>query len=273
MARVARSVGMAGAIVPSPAVDASSIFIANGTFAAARGNTEHELSPGTPPSMSALTADDAQLVARLRHGDAGAARELYERHGAALLRFGMAMSNSRQTAEDLVHDTFVELLRHPSRFDPARGPVLAFLLGIARHRLARIARATLRDAEVAPESPAPTDDDAAEALTGQSPVTAALAAEDTADTLDRLQRIERVRAAVSDLPRVHREVIALCDLEELPYATVATILGCPIGTVRSRLSRARALLATRLEVSDESEDDEARRSVPALSLSVRGSAT
>jgi RNA polymerase sigma-70 factor (ECF subfamily) len=223
--------------------------------------------------MSALTADDAQLVARLRHGDAGAARELYERHGAALLRFGMAMSNCRQTAEDIVHDTFVELLRHPSRFDPARGPVLAFLFGIARHRMARITRVAQRDAEGPADLPEMLDDESASELSGPSPVANALAVEDTGDALDRLQSIERVRAAVFDLPRVHREVIALCDLEELPYATVATILGCPIGTVRSRLSRARALLATRLDLPDESEDDEERHALPALTLSVRGSAT
>jgi RNA polymerase sigma-70 factor (ECF subfamily) len=238
--------------------------------------------------MPALTADDAQLVARLRHGDVGAARELYERHGAALLRFGMAMSNCRQTAEDIVHDTFVELLRHPSRFDPARGPVLAFLFGIARHRMARITRVALRDADGPADLPELLDDDSTGELSGPGPVANALAAEDTADALDRLQSIERVRAAVFDLPRVHREVIALCDLEELPYATVATILGCPIGTVRSRLSRARALLATRLDLPDESEDDDERCALPApaaepaaaidvdataLTLSVRGSAT
>jgi RNA polymerase sigma-70 factor (ECF subfamily) len=238
--------------------------------------------------MPALTADDAQLVARLRHGDVGAARELYERHGAALLRFGVAMSNCRQTAEDVVHDTFVELLRHPSRFDPTRGPVLAFLFGIARHRMARITRVAFRDADSTSDLPELLDDEGASELSGPSPVTTALAVDDTADALDRLQSIERVRAAVFDLPRVHREVIALCDLEELPYATVATILGCPLGTVRSRLSRARALLATRLDLPDESEDDEERRAVPApaaepasaidvdasaLTLSVRGSAT
>ena len=236
--------------------------------------------------MSALTADDAQLVARLRHGDAGAAHELYERHGAALLRFGMAMSNCRQTAEDVVHDTFLELLRYPSRFDPARGPVLAFLFGIARHRMARIARVAVRDADGTADPQDAPDEGRAGELTAPSPVAAALAVEDTADALDRLQSIERVRAAVFDLPRVHREVIALCDLEELPYATVATIIGCPIGTVRSRLSRARALLATRLDLPEESEDDEERRAVPtgaaepamdvdasALTLSARGSAT
>jgi RNA polymerase sigma-70 factor, ECF subfamily len=229
--------------------------------------------------MTALNADDANLVAKLRHGDAAAARELYERHGGALLRFGMAMSNSRQTAEDVVHDTFVELLRHPSRFDPARGPVIAFLLGIARHRMARIARGSLRDGESEGE---PAED-------APPPTVAAPAVEDTAETLERMQSIERVRAAVFDLPRVHREVIALCDLEELPYATVATILGCPIGTVRSRLSRARALLATRLDVADEPEEDEEQAALPgprpshdaaidegaseALTFSVRGSVT
>jgi RNA polymerase sigma-70 factor, ECF subfamily len=236
--------------------------------------------------MTALTADDAHLVAKLRHGDAAAARELYERHGSTLLRFGMAMSNCRQTAEDVVHDTFVELLRHPSRFDPARGPVIAFLLGIARHRMARIARVSMRDVDVNGEAEGTEGDNRTDLV--PEPLVTAVAAEDTADMLDRMQNIERVRTAVFDLPRVHREVIALCDLEELPYATVATILGCPIGTVRSRLSRARALLATRLDVADDSEDDDERValpeagaaddtsmdvSAPAMTLSVRGSMT
>src|SRR6185503_19880474 len=104
-----------------------------------------------------------------------------------------------------------------------------------------------------------TDDGADAARTGttalaadQGAVAPWASADDTGEALDRARNIELVRAAVFDLPRVHREVIALCDLEELPYATVATILGCPIGTVRSRLSRARALRATRLDVPDES---------------------
>jgi RNA polymerase sigma-70 factor (ECF subfamily) len=240
--------------------------------------------------MAALTAEDAELVARLKRGDAAAARELYERHGGALLRFGMAMSNCRQTAEDLVHDTFVELLRQPGRFDPARGSVQGYLFGIARHRLSRIARLSVRDADVPMDA---TDDasDGADAGRGGMPRLAAeetavaplwASADDTGEALDRARNIELVRAAVFDLPRVHREVIALCDLEELPYATVATILGCPIGTVRSRLSRARALLATRLDVPEEPEEEERRGPTPAdaldidaseLGLSCRGTAT
>jgi RNA polymerase sigma-70 factor (ECF subfamily) len=226
--------------------------------------------------MTVLTADDASLVARLRHGDAGAARELYERHGGTLLRFGLAMSNCRQTAEDVVHDTFVELLRHPSRFDPTRGPVIAFLLGIARHRMARIARVSVRDTEDgrdALEGPVEGSGDDGDAPRAASTPGVPSVVEDAADALDRVQSIERVRAAVFDLPRVHREVIALCDLEELPYATVAAILDCPIGTVRSRLSRARALLATRLDVPDEAAEDDEDVDASSLTLSVRGSVT
>jgi DNA-directed RNA polymerase specialized sigma24 family protein len=112
--------------------------------------------------------------------------------------------------------------------------------------------------------------------------------QDSAEEIDRARDIERVRAAVLDLPRVHREIIALCDLEELSYATVASILGCPIGTVRSRLNRARALLASRLQpptpIEEEDEPNEASSRAElageelgvdeaALSLSCRGSLT
>ena len=231
--------------------------------------------------MTALTAEDAELVARLRRGDGAAARELYQRHGAALLRFGLAMSNSRQTAEDIVHDTFVEILRHPVRFDPSRGSVLAYLFGIARHRMSRVARISMRDAGL-PLTP-DGEESVVDTETGLQDISALDSMTDAADELDRTRKIERVRAAVFDLPRAHREVVALCDLEELSYATVASILGCPIGTVRSRLSRARALLATRLEPPESlDEDEEPAVARPgeelgvdeaALTLSCRGSLT
>jgi RNA polymerase sigma-70 factor (ECF subfamily) len=223
--------------------------------------------------MTALTAEDADLIARLRRGDAAAARELYQRHGAALLRFGLAMSNCRQTAEDIVHDTFVEILRRPLRFDPTRGSVIAYLFGIARHRMSRVARVSLRDTDVrTPDGP----DEPVDAATG-IPENALLETSDAGEEIDRVRDIERVRTAVYDLPRAQREVVVLCDLEELSYATAAEILGCPIGTVRSRLSRARALLATRLEPLDPPEEDETPTELGvdevALSLSCRGSLT
>jgi RNA polymerase sigma-70 factor (ECF subfamily) len=62
----------------------------------------------------------------------------------------------------------------------------------------------------------------------------------------RTQSIERVRAAVLSLPAEYREAVVLCDLQEFSYQETAKALDCPVGTVRSRLHRARTLLAEKL---------------------------
>jgi RNA polymerase sigma-70 factor (ECF subfamily) len=176
--------------------------------------------------------DDSEHMARLAAGDTNALRELYQRHGRALLRFSSAMCRSRQAAEDLVHDTFVALLRDPSLFDPAQGTVFGYLCGVLRHRVSRHFRHEKRLVAL------DLDDEGArqQASPGDNP----------ADEIARSELTRAFRRALLELPLQHREVIALCDLEELPYATVADILRCPIETVRSRLHRARALLTLRL---------------------------
>jgi RNA polymerase sigma-70 factor (ECF subfamily) len=174
--------------------------------------------------MSEPPVDDSLLVEALAGGDAAAARELYQRHCKPILRFALAMTGSRVAAEDIVHDTFVELLQRPGNYDPDRGSLRAFLYGIARHRISKSLRASIDAPPAEPtELAAPTGTPQEQA--------------------ERSQDIARLRAAIGTLPLAHREVIAWCDLEEVPYATVAEILDCPIGTVRSRLHRARALLA------------------------------
>ncbi len=62
------------------------------------------------------------------------------------------------------------------------------------------------------------------------------------------ERIERVREAVLGLPAEFREAVVLCELEEMSYEEAARLCGCPIGTIRSRLHRARALLLAKLEL-------------------------
>jgi len=71
--------------------------------------------------------------------------------------------------------------------------------------------------------------------------------------IDLLRRegIEELRRAVLALPKRYREVVLLCDLEEMDYADAATVLNCPVGTVRSRLHRARALLLEKLKLKRE----------------------
>ena len=197
----------------------------------------YEPRPKRRPPVTRTDPEDAALVRSVARGDPVAARELYERHGRAILRFSLAMTNRIETAEDIVHDTFVQLLRRPGQYDPARGSLRAYLYGIARHETARNQRTTLPIArETGRED---------EALAAQGPAQAGSRyLQDSLDEhADRARDIERIRAAVRALPFAYREVIAWCDLEELPYADVASILGCPVGTVRSRLHRARALLA------------------------------
>jgi len=184
--------------------------------------------------------DDTECMARLAAGDATALRPLYEKHGRALLRFSAAMCRSRQVAEDLVHDTFVALLREPFSFDPALGTVYGYLCGVLRHRVSRHYRQQKRWVAL------DTEDESAEP---QAP------AQHPADEIARSEQTAAFRRAMLELPLQHREIIALCDLEELPYATVANVLQVPIGTVRSRLHRARALLTIRLVSMEAVVDD------------------
>jgi RNA polymerase sigma-70 factor, ECF subfamily len=193
--------------------------------------------------MTDQYTDDAPVAAGLTRGDKAAARGIYERHGAALLRFGVAMTNCIATAEDVVHDTFVELLRHPGGYNPERGSLRAYLYGIARHQLAkRLRKPMLRTGHDW------KGDDAGELASedGLTELDVAHADGTPEEQIDRIRDIERIRAAILTLPVAYREVVTWCDLEELPYSAVAEIVNCPIGTVRSRLHRARALLATRL---------------------------
>ncbi len=185
--------------------------------------------------------DDIEYMTRLAAGDSGALRPLYERHGRALLRFSAAMCRSRQTAEDLVHDTFIALLREPFAFDPSLGSVYGYLCGVLRHRVSRHYRQQKRWVALDSE-----DDSAEPQASTASP----------SDEIARSEETAAFRKAMLELPLQHREIIALCDLEELPYATVATILQVPVGTVRSRLHRARALLTIRLVSMEAVVDDQ-----------------
>ena len=134
--------------------------------------------------------------------------------------------------DDVVQETFLSVLR-TGRFDASKGTVAAYLFGIARHHV--IKRLGIPN-KLLMEACGPR------ALN-------MVALQDTPfETVAREQAVAAVRTAVESLPPLYREVIVLCDLQEMEYAVVADVIGCPIGTVRSRLHRARALLASKLEL-------------------------
>ena len=185
---------------------------------------------------------DGELLRLMLAGDEEALAQLYRRRHGAVYRFALQMSGSKSVAEDVTQEVFLFLMRQGHVFDPARGSVSAFLLGVARNHVLRRLRG---DQLLAPLSDEHEEDGAAlQTGTELCPL----------DDLTRAETIEAVRKAVLSLPPKYREVVVLCELQDVSYGETAEILGCAIGTVRSRLHRARALLLAKLRPAESVED-------------------
>ena len=180
---------------------------------------------------------DDVLLRRAGKGDEEAFTLLYRRHQAALYRFALRMSGNAWAAEEIVQDVFMTLMGDPKKFDPERGTLGAFLYGITRNRVLKHLERSPREISLDERK----EDGASLEATLQDFVTPATVAE-------KRELIELVWAAVLGLPAEFRETVVLCELEELSYEEAAAMIGCPIGTIRSRLYRGRALLMARLEI-------------------------
>ncbi len=177
---------------------------------------------------------DNDLLRLMLGGDEDALGQLYRRRHGSVFRFALQMSGSKSIAEDVTQEVFLFLMRDGHVFDPARGSVGAFLLGVARNHVLRRLRVEHLLSPLGDEH----DDESAVFQTAGDlcPL----------EDLTRAETIESVRRAVLSLPPKYREVVVLCELQDVSYVETAEILGCAIGTVRSRLHRARALLLTKL---------------------------
>jgi RNA polymerase sigma factor (sigma-70 family) len=147
------------------------------------------------------------------------------------------MTGNSWAAEEVVQDVFMTLMREPKKYDASRGPVGAYLFGITRNRVMKHIERLPR--ELSLEEQNGNGAHAKEsAVNGFTP----------ANWAEQQERSERVWAAVLELPAEFREAVVLCELEELSYEEAAQLSGCPIGTIRSRLHRGRALLLAKLEI-------------------------
>lgn len=168
-------------------------------------------------------------------GEEEALTALYRRRQGGVYRFALQMCGSQALAEDVTQEVFMVLIRDGQTFDPARGSLNAFLVGVARNLLLRRLQ---RERFYAPIEDNSDDDSMAHDsfATADGPL----------EELSRLETINSVRMAVLALPERYREVVVLCDLQEMSYVEAAGVLSCAVGTVRSRLHRARALLINKL---------------------------
>ena len=178
---------------------------------------------------------DSELLQSMRAGNEEALAELYRRRQSGIYRFALQMCGSQELAEDITQEVFMVLIREAHTFDSARGSLTAFLIGIARHHLLRRLQRERFYVSLNETSDGET-------LANKVSVTTL----GPFDEMSRTESIEAVRRAVLALPERYREVVVLCDLQEMSYLETAEILGCAIGTVRSRLHRARALLIEKL---------------------------
>jgi RNA polymerase sigma-70 factor (ECF subfamily) len=184
-------------------------------------------------------ASDEKWLEEALAGDEHSFSLLYRARQGAIYRFALHMSGDPALAEDTAQEVFLALLERGNRYDPARGTLLAFLYGIARHLVLR----------------------RLEKLGGDAVLEELAVDEDLLDDLTRRETIESVRRAVISLPLVYREALVLFDLEGASYEETAAALDCPIGTVRSRLSRGRAMLAQKLKPEGQKSEGNTVRSL------------
>jgi len=177
---------------------------------------------------------DVRLLAEIAAGVEDAFVELYRRRQNDVYRFAFAMARSRSFAQDVTQEVFLNVLENASRFDSNKGSVRAWLFGCARYVTLDRLRLERRWTDDMPPEAATFDGD---------------------ERLLADQRVERLHAAIARLPVEYREALVLAELQELTYAETAVVLDCPVGTVRSRLHRARALLAAMLDENDPAKAD------------------
>ncbi|MCU1274573.1 MAG: polymerase, sigma-24 subunit, subfamily [Bryobacterales bacterium] len=170
-----------------------------------------------------MAHSDQELYDRMRKGDQQAFAELYERHEPALFRYALHLSGNHFVAEEVAHEVFLHLAGSYIRFDAKRGSLEAYLYGTIRN----LVRVVWRKRACEPRQDQ-------------------IAACDVLGDLIHDERTAALYAALRELPDHYRDAIMLCELEEKSYEDAARLLNCPVGTIRSRVHRARILLAARL---------------------------
>jgi RNA polymerase sigma-70 factor, ECF subfamily len=183
---------------------------------------------------------DSELWQHVMQGDESSFVALYRRRQSAVYRFALRMSGSASIAEDVTQEVFLALMREGGRFDPTRSSLASYLYGIARNQ---VLRRLERERNFAPWPESEHEPDEILLVDTGNPL----------GDLTRQETVDAVRQAVLALPPHYREVVVLCDLHEMSYLETAESLGCAVGTVRSRLHRARALLVGKLRALHSTE--------------------
>ncbi|MCM4077940.1 RNA polymerase sigma factor [Paractinoplanes hotanensis] len=176
-----------------------------------------------------MSSDD-ELAERLRAGDETALRVAYERHGSAVLYLAQRLLGNRADSEDVTQMTFVAAWTGRDSFDPQRGTMLGWLLGIARRKAVDRLRSASREQRTT------------------ETVQAQQTAPDTDETPERIVDRLVVADELGRLPDEQRRTLELAFFDDLTHPQIATVTGLPLGTVKSHIRRGMANLRRRWEV-------------------------
>jgi len=183
-----------------------------------------------------LGSSESDLLQKAVQGDEEAFTLLYHRFQGPVYRYALHMGGSAELAEEVTQEVFMAVIKGKTRFDPGVGNLGGYLVGIARNHLLRGKEHKTRLVSI---------DQKNEEIrfNCHDPL---VSSQDSLTELTNAQAIELLQKGILGLPEHYREVVILCDLEELSYAEAAAAVGCAVGTVRSRLHRAHAMLVKRL---------------------------
>jgi RNA polymerase sigma-70 factor, ECF subfamily len=189
---------------------------------------------------------EVQLVERLKQREESAFLELYDRHRRSVYWFLMHMTGSVAVAEDLTQGVFVAILEKIcsgtiEQFDSGKGAWEGYLLGIARNLAREERRKTYRFASLETVFETPEWQRFLAKFYRENQM------QDAETLLAAHSDLKLLYSAILDLPHPYRETIVLCSLQEKSYQEAAAILQCSEGTVASRLNRAKALLAAKMQ--------------------------
>jgi RNA polymerase sigma-70 factor (ECF subfamily) len=182
--------------------------------------------------QSGSHAADRRALEGMARGEHGALAELYDRHGRLVYSLALRVLRDQGDAEDVVQDVFSQAWRQASRYESSRGPVIAWLMNLARSR----AIDRLRSRRARPETGA-DDAEVARMPDLAPPIDDQLALSDQA---------ERIRAAVEQLSLLQRVAIELAFYEGLTHVEIAERLELPLGTVKTRIRQGLSKLKERL---------------------------
>ena len=175
-----------------------------------------------------LANEDSDVVRRVVAGEVNDYRVLVERHQDAIYRFVYSLVGHRHEAEDITQDVFLAAYKSLATFDSRRAMFSTWLFTIARNRaINRLNRC--RDTTLVKSMPEPID------------------AHSPGDAVEEDEFLEQLNHALNDLPMDQRTVFVLAEIQELSYAEIADIEHISLGTVKSRLHRAKQHLRSALE--------------------------